>query len=86
MAERKPTMKEIVTKEVAEVLMNAWGLAELPLSREGLLLEKDGEQLVVNIVHKKKRLGEEDIRDIFTPDSFTDEPLTEDAVDEDEDY
>ncbi len=80
-AEKKVTMREKLMGEVASILMEQYGMEELPRTKEGLLFEVDGEQVVLKFIQKKKVVTNADIVEILVPsmshegEDFDEEPV-----------
>lgn len=63
--EKEVTLRERVIGTVAEAVMVPMNLDEIPLTKEGLLMEVEGEQFVVKVIQKKKRVHQEDVKDLL---------------------
>lgn len=63
--EKEVTLRERVIGTVAEAVMVPMNLGEIPLTKEGLLMEVEGEQFVVKVIQKKKRVHQEDVKDLL---------------------
>ena len=64
--EKKVEARDVLRKEIAELLMEAKGLTEIGRTKEGLVIT-DGEQdLVVRVIQKKDRVEKKDIVEVLT--------------------
>lgn len=64
--EKKVEARDVLRKEIAELILKARGLTEIGRTKEGLVVT-DGEQdLVVRVIQKKDRVEKKDIVETFT--------------------
>lgn len=64
--EKKVEARDVLRKEIAELLMEAKGLTRMGRTKEGLVIT-DGEQdLVIRVIQKKDRVEKKDIVEVLT--------------------
>ncbi len=61
--EKKVTEREKVMREVAQMVMQGYDMDAIYRTKEGLMVEKDGEQIVMKFIQKKNRVTQEDIKE-----------------------
>lgn len=77
---KEPTLRDQMVEEVGLALLEQFGLGEMPVTKEGFLVEAEGKHFVVKVIQKKNPVPQEDVRDLFVAED-TD---AEDFEDEDE--
>lgn len=83
---KEPTAREMMIYGVSQALMEKFDLTEIPLAKEGLVLNADEETFVVKIIQKKNPIYQEDIKQMIelAPEAEEDEEAS--AGDESEDW
>ena len=63
---KEPTLRERMVTAVGGVLMEGFGLGEIPVTKEGFLLSLDGKHFVVKVIQKKNPVPQGDVKELFT--------------------
>ncbi len=83
---KEPTLRDQMVEEVGLALLEQFGLGEMPVTKEGFLVEAEGKHFVVKVIQKKNPVPQEDVRDLFVAeDTDAEDADAEDLEDEVED-
>lgn len=59
---KEPTAREVMIYNVAQALLKHFDLAEVAVSKEGLVLQAEENTFVVKVIQKKNPIYQEDIK------------------------
>jgi len=62
---KEPTLREKVIQDVGEVLAEGFGLAEIPVTKQGFLFQFEDKHFVVTIIQKKEMVPQAEIKSLF---------------------
>lgn len=79
--EKKVHARDVFYKEMAEILMDAYGLDHVGKTKDGLIFKREDKDYAVRIIEKKEAVNREDFVEIFSVDAEEEEDF-EDVTEE----
>lgn len=63
--EKKVELRDVLRKELAQLVMEAKGLDEIKRTKEGLVVTEDGQDLVIRVIQKKAKVEGKDVIEVI---------------------